>query len=253
MTARLAHIVRHPIKSVGYEAIGAADLTAGQPLPFDRVWAIAHEAAVFADAPTEWVHKRNFVRGVAAPALMAVRAETDAATGRVTLRHPRAEAAVFDLAEAADRTGLIDWLRPFWPANRPAPRGVVQLPGAALADTPEPFVAILGLGSLAALSDRAGRPMSMHRFRGNLWVDGWAPFAEFDLVGRRIRVGGALVEVAERITRCRATCANPETGVEDVETLDLLEAGWGHQDFGVYGRVVEGGAIRAGDPVEVLP
>ena len=39
MTARLAHIFRHPVKSVGGEALDEVRLTEGQPLPGDRLGA----------------------------------------------------------------------------------------------------------------------------------------------------------------------------------------------------------------------
>ena len=93
----------------------------------------------------------------------------------------------------------------------------------------------------------------MERFRGNVWLDGLAPFAEFDLVGREVRVGGAILRVRERITRCKATTVDPATGISDADTLGALAAGWGHQDFGVYAEVVEGGRVAVGDPAEALP
>jgi uncharacterized protein YcbX len=89
----------------------------------------------------------------------------------------------------------------------------------------------------------------MERFRGNLWLDGFEPWQEFDLVGRDLRIGGAILRVRERITRCKATTVDPSTGVSDADTLGALQAGWGHQDFGVYAEVVTGGAVAVGDPV----
>ncbi|WP_419523385.1 hypothetical protein [Lentibacter algarum] len=46
--------------------------------------------------------------------------------------------------------------------------------------------------------------------------------------------------------------ASPKTGERDTDTLALLRENWGHQDFGVYGEVIETGDIRLGDIVEVL-
>jgi uncharacterized protein len=86
-----------------------------------------------------------------------------------------------------------------------------------------------------------GQPLSMHRFRGNIWVDGWAPWSELDLIGQEITIGTARLRVEEPIGRCRATGANPETGVQDADTMGALEAGYGHTDFGVFARVIEGG------------
>ena len=94
---------------------------------------------------------------------------------------------------------------------------------------------------------RLGQPLAMERFRGNIWLEGLAPFAEFELVGQTLRIGGATLRVREVITRCKATTANPETGLVDADTLRGLRAGWGHQDFGVYAEVVTGGRVAVGD------
>jgi hypothetical protein len=92
-----------------------------------------------------------------------------------------------------------------------------------------------------------GRRLAMERFRGNVWLDGLDPWEEFGLVGRKLRIGGASVEVRERITRCKATTVDPDTGDSDADTLGALEANWGHQDFGVYAEVIAGGRVAVGD------
>ena len=61
-----------------------------------------------------------------------------------------------------------------------------------------------------------------------------------------------VLKVAQRITRCKATTVNPETGTADADTLGALRAGWGHEDFGLYATVETGGEIRRGDAVELL-
>ena len=246
---RLAHLCRHPVKSIGFEEIPRAVLTEDRAFPFDREWAVAHEAARFGARPEGWAPKMNFVRGWASPALMAVTCTGDEAARRLVLAHPELPAISVALDDPADQARLLAWLRPLWPANRPDPAHVVHLPGRPMTDVPEPFVAVLSLSSLADLSARVGQDLSIHRFRGNLWVDGWAPWAEFGLVGQEITVGGAVLRVEARITRCRATCANPVTGRHDAELLQALEAGFGHEDFGVYARVIRGGMVEVGDGV----
>ncbi|CUH67092.1 putative Fe-S protein [Thalassovita gelatinovora] len=248
--SHLAHIVRHPIKSVGYEVLQSAPLSEGRVLPFDRHWAVAHEAARFDGRPTEWMAKGNFIRGVAGHPLMAVKAALNEINATVTLAHPEAETITVQPIE--DGPALIDWLRPFWPDNRPAPTQVISLKDQAMTDVPDPYVAILSLGSLQALGDRMGRDLSIHRFRGNLWTEGWPPFAEFDLIGKTIRIGAAELKVETRITRCQATTVNPETGHCDADTLAALNAAYGHQDFGVYARVVKSGTVTINDMVETL-
>ncbi len=250
--ARLAHIVRHPVKSAGFQTVTRAALTEGRPLPFDRLYAIATEAAGFDAAPDGWVPKMNFVRGAAEGHLQAIRATFDETTGALRLTHPARPPFAGTLPACGP--ALVDWLRPLWPANRPAPRALVaRRDGGALTDVPGPWIAILNLASLDALAGRMGRPLSIHRFRGNLWLDGLPAWTEFDRIGREIAIGPARLRIEQRITRCVATAHDPETGAPAGDTLAALESGWGHRDFGVYATVTRGGEIALDDPVEILP
>lgn len=250
MTGRLADIVRHPIKSIGWETLASVELSAGAVLPFDRLWAVAHEAAAFAGAPEGWHAKRNFVRGVAGPQLMAIEARLDTARMTLRLTHPQRGEIEIDPAEPDDSTRLIAWLAPLWPETRPAAARLVNAaPDQALTDVPDPFVSVLNHSSRRALGERAGSDLSIHRFRGNLWLDGFAPWEEFDWIGREVRIGEARLRVEERITRCNATKVNPASGIPDVDTLGILEEAYGHRDFGVYARVIESGPIRTGEAV----
>jgi uncharacterized protein YcbX len=248
MRARVSHLWRHPIKAHGVESVEAVTLTAGATMPWDRVWAIAHEAARVAPGSTDWAACANFSRGAKSPALMAIRARTDEAAGRVTLTHPRQEAITVDPDDAGDAARLVAWVTPFVDPRRARPAFVVRA-AVGMTDSRFPSVSVLNRASLAALGDRLGAALAMERFRGNLWIEGLAPFEEFDLVGREIQVGGAVLAVRQPITRCEATAVDPATGLRDADTLGGLQAGWGHQDFGVYAEVVGGGLIAAGDPV----
>lgn len=248
MSPRLAHIVRHPIKAVGHEELTEAALIPGAALPFDRVWAVAHAGAKFGPDLADWAAKMNFLRGVSGPELMAIAAQSDPATRRVALSHPRAGRLSVAPDAAEDAARLLAWLAPLWPEGR-LPPAFVACPGRALTDVPEPYVSLLNLASNRLLSERMGQDLSIHRWRGNLWLDGLDPFAEFDLIGREIAIGAARLRIETRITRCKATTVNPATGAADADTLGTLRAHWGHEDFGVYARVLDGGTIRLGDTV----
>lgn len=245
--ARLAHICRHPIKSIGYEEIARTVLSPDCPLPFDRQWAVSHSASGFTE-PDGWEPKLRFLRGWAEGNLMAIRATFDDATRQITLEHPLLPALNARLPE--DGPALVDWLRPLWPESRPDPVALVaRRDGGALTDVPEPYVSLLSLTSNRILSQRLGQPLSIHRWRGNLWLEGLAPWEEFDLIGEEIQIGAVRLKVESRITRCRATSANPLTGQTDADTLGALEAGYGHRDFGVYARVLTAGTIACGEAV----
>lgn len=248
MTARLASIWRHPVKGLGREALEGVALEAGRTLPWDRHWAVAHEGARL-DGPG-WAPCRNFLRAAASPALMAVEARLDEAAGTVTLTHP--ERPPITLDPERDGPRLVEWARPLVAEGRPAPASVRRADGQGLTDASEPFLSIYGAASHRAVEARVGRELSIHRWRGNLWVEGLEPWEEMGWLGRRVRLGEAELEVAEVIGRCRATESSPETGRRDADTLGALKALRGETEFGVYARVVRDGAVAVGDPVEAL-
>ncbi|MEM9437225.1 MAG: MOSC N-terminal beta barrel domain-containing protein, partial [Pseudomonadota bacterium] len=221
----LAHIYRHPIKAHGSEALESVELTANATLPWDRVWAVAHEKSK-ADG-SEWARCGNFSRGAHVPTLMAVTCRFDEASEEITLSHP----ALPDLTANPDTGGaaIIDWISQVMPADARKSTRVLRAQSAAegqgLTDNPEPYLSILGLSSLRTLSGKAGRDLSPLRFRGNLWVEGLGPWEEFEWVGKSLRIGAAEFSVEDRIDRCPATMVNPETGRKDTDTLDLLREG----------------------------
>mgnify|MGYP006194293181 CR=1 FL=1 len=243
MTGRLAQICRHPIKGHGRETLASVRLLAGACLPWDRHWAVAHEAAQLEPG---WNPCVNFARGAKAPELMAITSQLDEATATVTLRHPAQGEITLRPDDPADLPRFLDWVRPLNPPDRAQPARIVSA-GRGMTDSDFPSVAILNRASLADLSARMGHDLSPHRWRGNLWLEGAAPWAEWDWIGRDIRIGGAVLRVQERITRCVATTVDPNTGISDADTLAALDAAFGHQDFGLYATVVQDGEIALGD------
>lgn len=119
-------------------------------------------------------------------------------------------------------------------------------------------VSLLSEASLEELARQSGeRAVDARRFRMLVHVAGTAPHEEDEWLGRRLRIGGAVVEVTERDPRCRMTTRNPDTGIRDWDSLKAIKGYRGVRpesgvDFGVYAAVVEPGRVRVGDPVEPL-
>lgn len=245
MTKTLEQIWRHPIKGVGAEHIKSAVLTQGRPLPFDRAFAVLTGDAVDTGA---WQKCRNFARGCYGPSLMAVTATT--AGDQITLSHP--ELADLTVRPVEDSAKVVEWIRAIYPPEQAAPTAVITAPDIGMADASFASISILGLASLAALSDATGAALDPRRFRGNLWFNGGAPFEELDWVDRALRIGDVTLRVTETIDRCRATEANPDTGERDINTLVALRKGWGHINFGVKAVVETSGTIAVGDTLELL-
>ncbi|MDJ1006745.1 MAG: MOSC domain-containing protein [Paracoccaceae bacterium] len=248
MSLSLGSIWRHPLKAIGREEVDGADLTPGAWLPFDRVWAVAHDRARLDGG---WGVKANFLRGVTEPKLMAATATLAADGERLTLDHPDAGQITLRPDDPADLPHVLDWLGGIWPADLPAPTRIYRAPEAHLTDVPAPWISVHCRATHRAVEERVGQPLSIHRWRGNLWVEGAEPWEEFAWVGKCLRIGEAMLEVKERITRCKATMANPETGRRDADTLAALRSR-GHQDFGVYAEVVAPGRIAPGAEIRVI-
>lgn len=93
------------------------------------------------------------------------------------------------------------------------------------------------------------------RFRMLIEVDGLKPHEEDGWVGRRVRVGAALLAIHGNIGRCLVTSRHPETGEIDLPTLDLLR-GYRRDvesteplPFGIHGEVLEPGTVHVGDEI----
>jgi len=120
-------------------------------------------------------------------------------------------------------------------------------------------VTLVSLASVEELSRQGGRdrPVDARRFRMLIEVDGCAPHDEDTWAGRRVRVGEAVVLVGDPVPRCVITTLDPQTGTRDFPTLKVIRSyrgvsAEGELLFGVYGDVVEPGAVHVGDEVELL-
>jgi hypothetical protein len=122
-------------------------------------------------------------------------------------------------------------------------------------------VSLVSRGSLDRLAAVAGtgHEIDPRRFRMLVEIDGVDPHAEDAWVGRRVRLGDALVGFNGHVGRCLVTSRDPESGTIDLPTLDLLREYRGEEPtteplpFGIYGEVIEPGTVRIGDPVGTGP
>jgi len=100
-------------------------------------------------------------------------------------------------------------------------------------------------GSLAAF----GR--DSRRLRPNLVIAGVAGLAERDWEGRAIRVGGAVVGLADLRGRCVMTTFDPDTQKQDIGVLRDIASRFDGR-LGLNALVLEPARIAEGDPVELL-
>ncbi|MQQ08451.1 MOSC domain-containing protein [Epibacterium sp. SM1979] len=249
MTNTVTEIWRHSIKAHGRETLEQVTLTAGQALPGDRLWAVAHEEAKDADG-SEWAPCRNFTRAAGSPQLMAIASQLNDKTGELTLTHPTAGQITF--LPDGNASAFLEWVRPLVAENRPAPAQLVRAKSRAMTDTPYASITLANLASHKAVETAMGQDLARTRWRSNIWFDLGEAWAEEAWIDREVQIGEAVLQVRERVKRCMATTANPDTGERDAETLKTLNESFGHQHFSVAAEVVRPGRINLGDPVKVL-
>lgn len=117
---------------------------------------------------------------------------------------------------------------------------------------------LISRASLARLASAAGvRDVDERRFRMLIEIDGVEAHEEDSWVGRQTRVGEALISWDGHVGRCLVTSRDPDSGQIDLPTLDILRE---YRDecatteplpFGIYGAVIEPGAVRVGDAVSL--
>ena len=120
---------------------------------------------------------------------------------------------------------------------------------------------LLSTGSLERLREEANsaEPVDPRRFRMLIGVSGASAHEEDAWIGRRVRVGDAIVVPAGNVGRCVVTTRDPETAEPSLDTLELLaryRTGVTTTEplaFGVWAHVERAGSVRLGDVVEVDP
>lgn len=247
MTWALAEIYRHPVKSLGEEALDSVRLHTGRPMPFDRMWAIAHGSGEWDGSSPRWVSPHSLVNQTHVPKLAQIEATFNDGTGTLSLRHPDRPFLSIQPGTAEGDAALTEWIAPLAADARPGPYSICHAPDVAFTDFEDTHISIASVRSRTILEQICGQAFEPIRFRMNLWLEGMDPWAEFDLVGQEIEIGAVRLKVIGRCKRCNATNASPETGTRNAQIPATLQKRYGHMDFGVYAQVVSGGEVKLGD------
>ena len=247
--AKLQSIYRYPVKGLSPESLPAVRLEPGKTLPGDRMYAIENGPSGFDPAAPAHVSKTRFLMLMFNERLAALDTRYDDTTHTLVVRGEGRELARGDLSTREGRLAIEAFFRRFMPAElRGAPK-VLQADGHSFSNVAPKVISIINLASVTALEAVIGVPLDPLRFRGNVYVEGWPAWHEFDLVGQEIVLGGARLTVAKRILRCAATDVEPGTGVRDLGIPATLMKTYGHADCGIYTQVIAGGEIAVGDAI----
>jgi GntR family transcriptional regulator/MocR family aminotransferase len=244
----LKNIYRYPIKGLSAQPLLGVELQAKKPFPHDRVFALVRPGAPFDTSDPRWGKKGLFVMLMLEEALARVRTLLDVETMRLTITQGNRQLIVADLEDEAARAEVEEIFWQLVPALRSAPTLVRSKDGHFM-DKPDSVISLINLATVRSLEAQWGIKIDPLRFRANLYIDGAAPWEEFDWVGSDIRIGEALFRVDRRNGRCGATNVDPETGRRDLDIPGSLRAAFGHKELGIYLVAREGGKLSVGDQV----
>jgi uncharacterized protein YcbX len=248
--ATIQGIYRYPVKGLSPEPLTRTQLAVGATLPCDRLYAIENGPSGFDPTAPAYFPKQRFLMLMRNERLARLRTAFDDANHTLVVTHERREAARGDLRTPEGRAAIERFFAGFCANELRGPPKVLNAPGHSFSDVSRKVVSIINLASVAALENVLGAPVDPLRFRGNLHVEGWPAWREFDLLGQEIAVGpAARLKIVKRIVRCAATEVDPDTGIRDLAIPSTLMRTFGHADCGVYGEVVSTGEVGVGDTV----
>ena len=232
----MEQIWRYPVKSLQGQVLDAAEV-GGSGLVGDRSHALRDtETGVVLTARRDpaLLYGRGVLTGegalvdVPGHGPTADDAVISAWVGRpVTLLGPTGESQTYENLSDPERddSDPVAWQGPSWSYH----------------DSVRTQVSIVAVGDLG--------DWDVRRFRPNLVVSG---DTANDLVGHRIRVGGAELDVVKRIDRCVMVTRPQPGGIErDLDVLRTIARDRG-LTLAVGSLVVRPGSIQVGDTVEVM-
>jgi uncharacterized protein YcbX len=247
--AQIASIYRYPVKGLSPEPLPDVALAVGQTLPADRRYAIENGPSGFDPATPAWMAKTHFLMLMRNERLAALQTHFDDRTHVLTIRQNGHVAARGDLETTEGCAAIEAFFTTNFAGDLKGRLKVISGGGHSFSDVAKKVVSIINLGSVAAIENMVGMPVHPLRFRANVYVEGWAAWREFDLLGRTLAIGAARLRVVKRIVRCAAVNVDPESAARDLEIPPTLMRRLGHSDCGVYAEVIDGGTIAIGDAI----
>lgn len=252
MSIRIASLQRFPVKGLSAETLETAALARGGYFPGDRLFAIENGPAGFDPENPQHQPKIKFLMLMRNESLARLKTRYLDSITTLFIEEGGREVARGDLSTREGRLAIEAFFRRFMPKELRGPPKVLAAPeGFRFTDSRRGFVSLINLASVRQVESVVGAPVDPLRFRGNVHLDGLAPWAEFDLVGQVLTTAsGVRLKVTKRIERCAATNVDPATGIRDLQIPKSLMGAYGHFDCGIYAEVLSDGAIAIGDSLE---
>jgi uncharacterized protein YcbX len=249
---RVALLYRYPIKGLSGERLRSVDLDAGQTFPMDRAYALENGPSGFDPTAPTWQPKIKFLCLMRNARLASLSTRYDDASHKLTIKRGEETLAVGDLSNKNGCKIIEQFFEKFMETEKRGPIRVLNAPNHSFSDVAKKVVSIINLATLADLEDRLRQPVHPLRFRANFYFEGLPAWSEFNLIGKKLRIGSIQARVVKRIERCAATEVNPETAIRDLSIPEILYRMKENADLGIYADITAPGKVAEGDPITIL-
>lgn len=237
---------QYPVKGLGGMQLASADIVAGRHFPGDRQFAVTTGHPRFADMPDgSWHKKAAFLQLMTHEQLAAL--DCHFAGTVLTITHHGGEQFTADLDHPEGAAAMNRFIGDLFGGALAGSPQLKQITDGAFTDTQAPWISLGGTASVAHVAQVMGHRPDARRYRLNIMLETDTPFAEADLIGHRISLGDAVLQVVAPVGRCAAIDVDPDDGVRGPHLLPRMETSFGHTDLGIFAEVVTSGTVAPGD------
>ncbi|GLY33827.1 MOSC domain-containing protein [Kineosporia sp. NBRC 101731] len=252
---RVVSLWHYPVKGLSAQPLSEVELTPGAGFPADRIWALARPGGDYHPGRRTPVSKHQFFVLVKEERLAGLNTHLDADSENftVSVREHVVLQENWTTPQGRERSMA------FFARVLDLPAGVLPVLAredgrrftdvSVVSDALMNAVSIINLASVRDLEQRTGLSIDPLRLRANIYVDGLPAWSELGLVGSDITIGQARLHGVRTTHRCAATEVNPADARRDIPLPRLLVQHIGTDEIGVYGEVIDGGAVKIEDEV----
>ncbi len=122
----------------------------------------------------------------------------------------------------------------------------------SFSDIPDKAISFINLQTIRDFEKKINKTINFSRFRGNIIFDKLEAWSEFQWIGKLIQIRDVKIKIFRRTKRCAATNVNPDNGMRDLNIPNQLYKNYGHDDLGVYGKVINKGEIKLNDKIRLI-
>ncbi|WP_127078565.1 MOSC domain-containing protein [Rhodomicrobium lacus] len=250
-TPKIVSLVHYPMKGMNGIDAPKADLTPGEGMPFDRIYAIENGGHAFDTLSPKWFPKVHFLQLMRNERLASLHLAFDEDSHTLTLFRDGRQVARGALKTRLGRQMIEQFLAAYMKDDLKGPPRIVHADGDQFTDIAAKALHVVNLETVRDVSRVTGVDLAPARFRANLYFEGLPAWEERHWVGKTLTCGGAQLEVFAETARCEATSVDPATAQRGISIPAALQGTWGHKNLGLYAKVTRGGAVGVGDVLTV--